>query len=114
LVWVVRFAGDVFRFPPCVRLFPLFNPDIVWEFGGGKNTDRKLGSAIPIRYGLCNDGDWEFPVVICISDVVQTGFFRIILDVFGISSSFKAIISSSLSSIIWLSSSWLVICWVEV
>jgi len=113
LALVPRLAGDVFRFPPCVLLFP---PDIIWEFvgGGGKNTDRKLGSAIPIRYGLCNDWDWEFPLVIWISDAVQTDFFREVIGSLEISSSVKAIISSSLSSIIWLWSSWLFLCWVEV
>jgi hypothetical protein len=29
LALVPRLAGDVFRFPPCVLLFPPFNPDII-------------------------------------------------------------------------------------
>jgi hypothetical protein len=111
LLLVVRFVDAVFRFAPCVLLFPPIDPKIVWEFGGGKNTDRKLGSAIPIRYGLCKDWDWEFPLVTWISDVVQVTFFGAIFDRLGTSSSLSAIISSSLSSIIWLSSFGLFACW---
>ncbi len=107
LVLVPRLVGDVFRFPPCVLRFPLFDPDIVWEFdGGGKKTDRKLGSAISIQYGLYKDCDWELSLVIWILDAVQTGFFREIFDVLSISSSLKVMIS--LSSL--LSSC----CWIEV
>ena len=62
----------VLRCLPPDFLFPLF---VVCEFDGAdKYTDRMLGSAIPIRYGLCKDCDCESPVVISISDVVQEGF----------------------------------------